>query len=165
MLAGDPASFPRRRTARACGDAESHPRRARGFRTGTARRSGLLRENTTRVEAYGHFRLRQVQGDFECGVHGGNALWRQVAHLLDEPFCAYGPHLLGQRDRILPEAAFPSLQDHVTREDSGLMRSVRQRNNNDDGTVLVDGIPADEDRKSTRLNSSHIQKSRMPSSA
>ena len=31
------------------------------------------------------------------------------------------------------------------------------------GNVLA--VPADIDRKSTRLNSSHIQKSRMPSSA
>ena len=39
---------------------------------------------------------------------------------------------------------------------------TRGLDDNDDG-----GLPADvqEDRKSTRLNSSHIQKSRMPSSA
>ena len=30
---------------------------------------------------------------------------------------------------------------------------------------LTDGLAAQEDRKSTRLNSSHTQKSRMPSSA
>ena len=45
-------------------------------------------------------------------------------------------------------------------------------NNTDEfWTLLRDGasgiirVPADRDRKSTRLNSSHIQKSRMPSSA
>ena len=32
-------------------------------------------------------------------------------------------------------------------------------------TVRVKRLPVDQDRKSTRLNSSHIQKSRMPSSA
>ena len=41
---------------------------------------------------------------------------------------------------------------------------------NEDGTVgkvvFVEGaLPGELDRKSTRLNSSHIQKSRMPSSA
>ena len=30
---------------------------------------------------------------------------------------------------------------------------------------LIEGMTVEEDRKSTRLNSSHIQKSRMPSSA
>ena len=33
------------------------------------------------------------------------------------------------------------------------------------GDVIVPGRKYDQDRKSTRLNSSHIQKSRMPSSA
>ena len=33
------------------------------------------------------------------------------------------------------------------------------------GVIETRDLPADEDRKSTRLNSSHIQKSRMPSSA
>ena len=34
-----------------------------------------------------------------------------------------------------------------------------------DNSILMDGTEARRDRKSTRLNSSHIQKSRMPSSA
>ena len=40
----------------------------------------------TGSETFFNKRLGQVQRDFDCGVHGGNALWRQVAHLLDEPF-------------------------------------------------------------------------------
>ena len=35
---------------------------------------------------------------------------------------------------------------------------------NTDGTVEVEGVPQ-LDRKSTRLNSSHVSESRMPSSA
>ena len=35
----------------------------------------------------------------------------------------------------------------------------------DDGHGLIDWLAQAKDRKSTRLNSSHIQKSRMPSSA
>ena len=34
-----------------------------------------------------------------------------------------------------------------------------------DGHINKDFYPADEDRKSTRLNSSHVSESRMPSSA
>ena len=33
------------------------------------------------------------------------------------------------------------------------------------GRIVGKGIPADQDRKSTRLNSSHLRTSRMPSSA
>ena len=50
--------------------------------------------------------------------------------------------------------------DEFKRQAAEMMRQTREK---DTGTLATTGISAD--RKSTRLNSSHIQKSRMPSSA
>ena len=46
-----------------------------------------------------------------------------------------------------------------------LLRMAEQYYGNEDLTIWMPHTDATRDRKSTRLNSSHIQKSRMPSSA
>ena len=78
---------------------------------------------------------------------------------------AFGRHCFPQKlfEMIACELA-------VVAADVGAMRSLMQSSECrlfDGASVesLADAIAAQIDRKSTRLNSSHIQKSRMPSSA
>ena len=80
----------------------------------------------------------------------------------------------GERDYsqtlFLPQTEFPMRAGLPQREPEilarweklGLYRRLRELSKGRTKFVLHDGPP---DRKSTRLNSSHIQKSRMPSSA
>ena len=49
--------------------------------------------------------------------------------------------------------------------DAGLLTSTFAQVSRSDRILELIARPAEKDRKSTRLNSSHIQKSRMPSSA
>ena len=60
----------------------------------------------------------------------------------------------------LPAKSSAKLADEVSNADALIVRSATKVT-----TKLLDAAARLRDRKSTRLNSSHIQKSRMPSSA
>ena len=88
---------------------------------------------------------------------------RQIDELGVKPIDIVVVNLYPFKETILKEGV--TLDDAIENIDIGgptMLRSAAK--NNRDVIVLVD--PEDyEDRKSTRLNSSHVRKSRMPSSA
>ena len=59
----------------------------------------------------------------------------------------------------------PWLGRHIDPREHAASAQVAFRFNSFIGLALADRLAGSQDRKSTRLNSSHIQKSRMPSSA
>ena len=127
-------------------------------------------------------------GDLVIGTRGSRlALWQ--AHWVEEKLKSRGMnvrveiiHTQGDKDRSLPlvgdaakELFVREIEDALSRGEIDLaVHSVKDLPSGlPDGLVLA-AIPKREDprdvlisrdRKSTRLNSSHIQKSRMPSSA
>ena len=62
---------------------------------------------------------------------------------------------------IEPHAYDPLIHEGFIRQ-ADLVKAVQESLQ---GLTDLEGLLIDKDRKSTRLNSSHIQKSRMPSSA
>ena len=67
--------------------------------------------------------------------------------------------------RRTPDAALAELLDGYYRHADGLVSAAGGRVVKFMGDAFLAVWPGARDRKSTRLNSSHIQKSRMPSSA
>ena len=96
-------------------------------------------------------------GVFLAGIGGAYAIFANT----------YGPAVTMQNPQMMNQWLGSMMQDPTTRQQmmSGMMNQVPQ-----DVIVKITSsqkvsVGKEADRKSTRLNSSHIQKSRMPSSA
>ena len=97
--------------------------------------------------------------------------------LFDEPTSALDPEMVGEVLNVMKELAKEGMTMVVVTHEMGFAREVGDRILfMDKGNIMEEGTPEEifsnpknprtiEDRKSTRLNSSHVKRSRMPSSA